>query len=416
MSGAVDEPRRVQVERNIYRRPTGVLEVGFKDAMGIQRWRTVDGGIMAARKLRDELLVCRGRGETVAPDSRLRFGEAADRWLAGPVLDLRAATQAGYASAVEQHLRPRYGARRLDSITADDLAILVREMRDRGKSEATIAAVLGAASRIYKFAARRLGFTGMHPTTLMLPSERPKLSLAKRRPIFTPDQIEQTLGAATEPYRTLFTVAALTGARVSELCGLMWADVRADDIDDAEITFAWQVDRIGNRRPTKTDGSARTVPVPGELALVLARHKLNSSDTRPEAFVFATRSGRPLGQRNVARALRKAEREARDEQGRPTFPVRHETDADGNPGRVGDGVVPSMHSFRHTVASLALLAGESVDEVAFLLGHRDATVTRVVYVHEIADARRRQMRRSRMTAEFAGALRVVLTTTRTAAE
>jgi hypothetical protein len=45
------------------------------------------------------------------------------------------------------------------------------------------------------------------------------------------------------------------------------------------------------------------------------------------------------------------------------------------------------------------LAGESVDEVAFLLGHRDATVTRVVYIREIADARRRHMRRSRMIAE-----------------
>lgn len=60
----------------------------------------------------------------------------------------------------------------------------------------------------------------MNPTTLMLPSERPKISLAKRRPIFSPEEIEQTLAAATEPYRTLFTVAALTGARVSELCGL----------------------------------------------------------------------------------------------------------------------------------------------------------------------------------------------------
>jgi integrase len=67
-----------------------------------------------------------------------------------------------------------------------------------------------------------------------------------------------------------------------------------------------------------------------------------------------------------------------------------------------------MHSFRHTVASRALLAGESVDEVAFLLGHRDATVTRVVYIPEIAEARRRQMRRSRMTADHAGALRIAL--------
>jgi integrase len=67
-----------------------------------------------------------------------------------------------------------------------------------------------------------------------------------------------------------------------------------------------------------------------------------------------------------------------------------------------------MHSFRHTVASRALLAGESVDEVAFLLGHRDATVTRTVYVREIADARRRSMRRSRMVAEYEGALHAAL--------
>jgi len=408
MSGPDDVPRRVRIERNIYRRSTGVLEVGFKDASGIQRWRTVDGGIMAARKLRDELLARRGRGETVAPNSRLRFGEAADAWLAGPVLDLRPTTQAGYRSAVDQNLCPRYGQRRLESITADELAALVRDMRNDGKSEATIAAVLGAAGRIYKFAARRLGFSGVNPTTLMLPSERPKVSLAKRLPIFTPEQIEQTIGAATEPYRTVFTVAALTGARISELCGLTWADIRLDDLDDAEITFGSQVDRHGNRRPTKTDGSARTVPIPRELALVLARHKRLTDDPRLDAFVFATSSSRPLGQRNVARALRKAQHRATDENGQPTFPVLHQSDAAGNPIPAPAGAVPSMHSFRHTVASRALLAGESVDEVAFLLGHRDATVTRVVYIREIADARRRHMRRSQMTAEYAGALRIAL--------
>lgn len=289
MSASANTPRRVKVERNVYRRPTGVLEVGFKDASGIQRWRTVDGGIMAARKLRDELLARRVRGATVAPDSRLRFGEAADLWLGEPVSDLRSTTQAGYRSAVEQHLRPRYERRRIDDITADDLAPLVRDLRREGKSEATIAAVLGAVGRIYKFAARRLGFSGMSPISLMLSSERPKLSMAQRRPIFTLEQIEQTLAAGTEPYRTVFTVAALTGARVSELCGLTWCDVCLDDLDDAEVTFAWQVDRQGNRRPTKTDGSARTVPIPRDLALILARHKLASRAAAPEAFVFAVR-------------------------------------------------------------------------------------------------------------------------------
>jgi integrase len=262
--------------------------------------------------------------------------------------------------------------------------------------------------RIYKFAARRLGWAGTSPTTLMLSSERPKVSLAKRRPIFTPEQIEETIAAATEPYRTMFTVAALTGARMSELCGLTWADVRLEDPDDAELTFGWQVDRKGNRRPTKTDGSARTVPIPRELAVLLARHKLAAHDPGSDAFVFATRTGRPLGQRNVARALRKAQKRATDERGRPTFPILHETDPEGQPVPVPTGALPSMHSFRHTVASRALLAGESVDEVAFLLGHRDATVTRTVYVREIADARRSAMRRSQMVAEYGGVLRAAL--------
>jgi hypothetical protein len=61
--------RRVRVERNIYSRPTtGVFEIGFKDGAGVQRWRTVTGGITAARALRDELLAQRGRGERVAPN------------------------------------------------------------------------------------------------------------------------------------------------------------------------------------------------------------------------------------------------------------------------------------------------------------------------------------------------------------
>jgi integrase len=242
----------------------------------------------------------------------------------------------------------------------------------------------------------------------MLSSERPKVSLGKRRPIFTGEQIEQVIAAASEPFRTMFTVAALTGARVSELCGLTWADVRVEDPTDAELTFGWQVDRHGNRRPTKTDGSARTVPIPGQLAYVLLHHRDRVGEAEPPSFVFATRTGRPLGQRNVQRALRKAQADAKDADGSPTFPILHRVDEYGKPMKVPRGSVPSMHSFRHTVASRALLAGESVDEVAFLLGHRDATVTRTVYVREVADARRRAMRRSRMVAEFDGVLEVAL--------
>jgi integrase len=397
--------RRVRVERNVYRRSSGVYEIGFKDASGKQRWRTVEGGITAARALRDELLTRRHQGERLASDARLRLGDAAEKWLDGPVCDLRARTQECYRNAVHQHLLPALGRRRLDSVSPDDLALLVRELRHGSLSESSIVIVIGVTNRIYRYAARRLGWSGINPVSLLLPSERPKPSQAKRRRIFEGRELEQTIAATSEPFRTLFTLAALSGARLSELLALTWADVRLDDPDDAEVEFGWQVDRYGNRQPTKTDGSARTIPIPKELASILARHKLASPYSGSHNFVFCTRTGRPFGQRNVIRALREAQRRAVNEHGNPTFPELHQRDSDGRPVRLPYGALPSMHSFRHTAASRALLAGESIDEIAFLLGHRDANVTRAVYVRELADARRRNMRRSRMIAEYGDLLK-----------
>ena len=394
------KPRRVRVERNIYRRANGVYEIGFKDGSREQRWTTVQGGITAARAVRDELLARRGRGEQLAPNTRLNLAAAAARWLDGAVRDLRPRTDECYRNAINNYLLPRVGDRRLDAITADDLAALVREMRAEGFSESTIAIAIGVMNRIYRYAARRLGWTGTNPVSVMLTSERPKPSRSKRRRILEGAELEQTIAAAKEPWRTLFTLAALTGARVSEVLALTWADVRLQDLADAEIEFAWQVDRHGERGPTKTDGSARTVPIPRELAVVLTRHQLASPFKDPDNFVFATCTGGPLRQRNVGRALRAAQRDAVNDAGIPTFPILHRRDERGEPVPVPPGELTSMHSFRHTVASRALLAGESVDEIAFLLGHRDANVTRSVYVRELADTRRRSMRRSRMIAEF----------------
>ncbi len=288
MSKASRKPRRERVEQNIYRRTNAkgreVLEVGYKDGAGKQRWRTVEGGLKDARALRRELLHKRDRGERVAPNVRLRFGEAADRWLNGPVLDLRPSTQAGYRNAVERHLRPRFATRRLDAIDADDLATLVRELRAAGKSEATIVVVIGVANRIYRYAARRLAWAGTNPVSILLSSERPKPSQAQRKRLFEADALTQTIAAARRPYKALLTLAALTGARMSELLALTWEDVRIANVDDAEVEFGWQVDRHGNRQPTKTDGSARTVPIPCQLAVILAEHKLASRDTRPESY------------------------------------------------------------------------------------------------------------------------------------
>ena len=71
--------------------------------------------------------------------------------------------------------------------------------------------------------------------------------------------------------------------RLSELLALTWANVGIDNVDDAGIEFAHQVDRHGNLAPTKTDGSARTIPVLPQLARPLVEHRLlheGRSDSR----------------------------------------------------------------------------------------------------------------------------------------
>src|SRR5262249_37451902 len=163
---------------------------------------------------------------------------------------------------VEQHLIRRFATHRLDTITPDDVAALVRTLRVDGLAESTIVIVVGVVNRIYRYAARRLGWAGTNPISLLPPSERPKPNQSAKRRLFERGELEQTIAAAGQPYKTLFTLAALTGARVSELLGLRWANVRVSDLDDADVEFASQVDRHGNVQPSKTDDSVRTVPIP----------------------------------------------------------------------------------------------------------------------------------------------------------
>jgi integrase len=146
------------------------------------------------------------------------------------------------------------------------------------------------------------------------------------------------------------------------------------------------------------------VEIPRRLAVMLVAHKLRSDATSPSAFVFATRSGAAIQQRNVGGALRRAQEHATDEHGRPTFPILHERDEQGRRLAVPRGMVPSFHGFRHTAASEAIAAGESAEEVSWQLGRKSSLVTRAVYVQEVKSAERTARRRARMEARYGDVL------------
>lgn len=402
MSDSQATGSRVRVERGIYSRTniegTEIFSISYRDSKGQQRFETIGPKISAARAKLRARLADRDRGVPAPRNAKLKFGEAADHWLSEQVIGLRPRTQEGYRGAIENHLRDRWGHRRLDHLTADDAARLIRELRAEGKAESTIETVCKAARRVFSFARRRMDWRGESPFQDLEPGERPKISASPRRRIFEGAELAETIGASAEPWRTLFAFAATTGARQSECLGLIWADLDLGDLDQANVTFSFQADRSGARQELKTEESRRTVELPRSIAAMLAEHKIRSAHSQDRDFVFSTRSGRAISQRNASRELRNAMRRATDGEGAPTFPALHAVDQDGKPIKAKRGELPSFHSFRHTAASEAIRDGESAEEVSFQLGHRDSTVTRKVYIREIRSAERSSQRRAKFEA------------------
>ena len=370
-----------------------------RDATGRLRWAVVGESITEARAKRRELMTKADKGEQIIASPRLTFGEAAEKWMAERVANKAASTQAGYRNSLDRHLLPRFGGKRLSTITPAEIAALISDLREEGKAEASIVSILIPANRVFEFARRRLHWGGHNPISDLDEEERPhpRSSDPDRRQISS-EELDALIAQTEKPWRCLFKVAALTGVRVSELCGLRWQDVRLEVLEDAEIEIAGQVDRRGNYKSlAKSDAGRRTIPISTGLAIILADHRKRAEYSEPSAYVFATGTGRPLSQRNVSRALRAAQIKAHRSDPQ-TFPELAE---DGKPER---GALPSMHSFRHLAASRMLRGGASAEEVAAYLGHKDANVTRSVYLHIVKDAERAANLRDWQTREFGSIL------------
>jgi hypothetical protein len=140
--------------------------------------------------------------------------------------------------------------------------------------------------------------------------------------------------------------------RLSELLGLTRAGADLRNTQAAAVTFEHQVRSSGSARVAQDRGVTPNGRTPPAARGPAARAQGRSPCSAPGAFVFCTRTGRALGQRNVLRELRRAMTAAVDGNGRPMFPVLHQH------GPLPRGAVPNFHSFRHTAASEAIAVGD----------------------------------------------------------
>jgi integrase len=214
--------------------------------------------------------------------------------------------------------------------------------------------------------------------------ERPRKSkdagLDARRHCWSADEARAALKAAKEAgtqAEAFFTLAIDTGARRSELLGLVWSDV---DLDAGTLTIARQLegDDVPPRwAPTKT---ARALALGDEARALLRRHRKEQRELRmananayehhdlvfakqPEHLTTpAARLGHPCPAlvRGAFKAVTRAA-------GVPTI---------------------KFHGLRHTCATLLLAAGVPVQVVAQRLGHAQVSMTLEVYAHALPDMQR----------------------------
>jgi integrase len=393
MATSKTRPRRVKVpgEPHIYERPgrkPRVFEIMWRDSSGRQHVRTAKGGIMAVRTERDRILGDRARGVTPAVP-RLTFGTAATAWLEALELTGRDPKTVAERQRHVETVLSGWHTRRLDEIVARDVLSLLKRLRREGLGARSQTIVLNTIKRVYAHAASKLHWRGPNPLDGLESWERPEHH-APEHVIFKQDELAETLAAAREPYRTIFYVLAGTGCRIAEALGLAPSDLYLGTEDDPHITFRCQLARDGTRKYPKR-GSRGTVWISADLAGRLQSHMRRNLDRGiGSEFVFATGRDTPLGHRNVHRELRRAQKAARRPDGTPTFPSLHEPE---HPGR---GVLPSSHSFRHTLASRMSAEGFTSEEIASQLRHKDGNVTRAVYIHELGDQARRRVQRDRI--------------------
>jgi integrase len=392
-------PQRIKVARGIWKRESADgkktrYEIAYRDSNGDQRRQVVEGGKRAAETALADVKARMGKGERVAPNPRLTFEDAAERWMTSVSATLRPATVSTYGTALRVHLLPAFGRKRLDHIDVDAIASLVERMQtaeyraeverrlgwparqNNGYAPWAIRGVLVAASRIFDFAHRRLGWAGVNPVRQLDRDERPKLRESERR-ILNRDELERVISNAQSPYREVIATAAGLGTRLGETVGLIWADV---DFDAGTISVRFQIDRRGERVELKTRRSRRVIEAPGSLLSVLRAHKLASPRSKATDLVFTTRTGHPLDHRAVTRALEAAARSA---------------------GLDGDGQrVCTFHELRHGHASAWIANGGDLVELSARLGHRDPAITASVYSHEFEAAARSTERRARLDAMY----------------
>ena len=180
----------------------------------------------------------------------------------------------------------------------------------------------------------------------------------------------------TEPleYQAIFLLLILTGMRRGELLGLEWPDI---DLQDGMIQImrtSQYAATLGTFADTpKTESSARKLAIPAELCGLLAAYRAEQENRRQQLGdrwaaewtehprLFTQWDGKPMSTNTPYAIMQKILKR----NGMPSF---------------------SLHSLRHTNATLLIKSGSDVRTVSGRLGHSQTSTTMNIYAEYLQSA------------------------------
>jgi integrase len=309
--------------------------------------------------------------QTFVPPSQQKLGEYLDQWLKGlPTSGLRPSTVDGYRRCL-LYVTPALRAKRVDKLTASDLDVLYSDLLASGRRQAegglsprsvrychtVIQKALGDAVKKGELA-RNVATSASPPSA--------KSTKAPEMSWWTPEQLRTFLALTSdEALGPLFRVAAMTGMRRGEVCGLRWSDV---DLEKGRIEVRQQLlalkGKLSFSERTKTDHGRRRIDLDNATVAVLKSQRARQAADRlamgagytHHGLVFTQPDGSPVDPESVAKVFER--RVAKSELPRIRF-----------------------HDLRHTRVAHLIAVGEQPLLIAKQLGHASSSFTMDRYGH-----------------------------------
>ncbi len=267
-------------------------------------------------------------------------------------LQVRANSFLWKTGIVKNHIIPELGSIALQKLSSKHVQQLIHKKLDSGLSASTVQKIRHTIHAIVEYAVE-IGILTKNCTDVV--------SVKKtRNPEVTPlllEQLKKLLHEAKgHPLYPALLILSTTGIRRSELCGLKWSDINWQQ-GTAYIQRA--VVKLGGYgiliNETKNHSSRRLIPLCAEVLHYLRQHHLKNFDTE---YIFSRPDGQPIYPECIYDYVKRI-------------------------GKKLDMPHITVHSLRHTTATLLLESGENPKIVQELLGHASISTTLDIYSHVI---------------------------------